>query len=125
MPIQMRGFRIANDETVSMDFRVFPSADLLVNRWVTRGIAKNTISAGADATVCSAAIIASAIEIARQRQSRVISVSDVRTGWKEILAYDLCVPPWRCLARSITDRLDHVRSELPALEQILEQMRQP
>ena len=124
MPERMRGFRIAGPKgSPAEQFRIYPSAELLINRWISRGVSKSTINPGEDVTICSAAIIASAIEVARERRSRVISVNDVHTAWTTILAYDLCTPPWRCMARSVTGRIDKLRGEVPGFEQVLEQLK--
>jgi len=124
MPTRLKRYQITSQEgSLVAEFNMYPSADQLVNRWISKGVTRNTIDAGGDEHLCSAAIIASAMVVAEQRHSKTISASDVWRGWNDILAFDLCVPPWRCLARSVTQRLDHVRTQLPAFEQILEQIK--
>ena len=106
------------DQVQAFDVKVYPAAEQLIAHYLRRGQVAGTVANAADASLCAAAFVLAGAEQAHAVGEGVVTTAHVKMGWQTALRCPGNRPPHKCLQRSILQRADDLKAQLPHLDDI-------
>ncbi|HEV2860214.1 MAG TPA: hypothetical protein VGX48_04340 [Pyrinomonadaceae bacterium] len=102
-------------------FEVFPSAMDKIKNDVRLALVKGTLRNEHECALAGRALLAAAVEKAREDGTRLVTARHVKRGWVESLslADRVCVPSYTCLMTSVVRRVDHLKSKSAVFRSLL------
>jgi hypothetical protein len=94
-------------------FPISAKARGLVLRSLKLGREEGTLETADEEALGAAAMVAAAIEKARERHNTCIFATDVRAGWKTYVGYGGNHKPHKCFRRSVLQRTEQLERTLP------------
>ena len=105
------------------NYVIYPSAMSLVKSYMNKAQEAGLVQSPSDFKVGVRAMIAAGMAKADEHKVKFVTPQHVKLGWSEKLSVGggNC-PPHRCVARSVLNRVEHLRESLPYFKEFLDEI---
>ena len=101
-------------------YAISPSAEDFMKKRLKKAQAIGAIKNESDFVFCQTALEAGGIMVAQTGRGRLVTAPGIKSGYdKYVRAMGLECPVYRCMRRSIIDRAEQLKGELPVLSALL------
>jgi hypothetical protein len=108
-----------------MGHHIDPGARKTVKFYCDKAEQGGLISDNRDYATCVSALISAGIEKATQNSSVIVTEDLIKEGWETKLSIyaggvgGAACPPWKCVRRSVLDRVDSLKITMPTFKDLL------